>query len=154
MSSNVFSVNETARTFTRNNDNVVSALEQIPVNVTIALITAMSDATVANASVVQDQLIWVYHSQRLWIIYGTSLALTAACCAIRSPSILQDRQDSDLAFWDIVRETRNLDAVVEEEKSGKTRGDTLLQYAVQGKNPDTDTSGVFVLTRPHHKGSS
>ncbi len=61
-----------------------------------------------------------------------------------------------MTFWDIVRTTRSsdLNAVVEGEKLGDAGKDTMLQYAVQGKDPDRNTSGVFVLARSRHKGSS
>ncbi|KAK0462303.1 uncharacterized protein EV420DRAFT_1761573 [Desarmillaria tabescens] len=155
MTSNLFSINETARTFTPNIENVTGALEQILVNVTVALITYMGHTAVVNASVAQDQLIWVYHSQRLWIIYGTALILTAVCGVVGLVCMLKDGEDRDLTFWDIVRATRNseLDAVVEAENGAHTGKDTMLQYAVQGKDSDANTSGVFVLARSCHEES-
>ncbi|KAK0431390.1 hypothetical protein EV421DRAFT_2024551 [Armillaria borealis] len=156
ISTNLFSVNESAGTFTPNRENMSSALEQILVNVTVALITSMGHTTMANASVVQDQLVWVYHGQRLWIIYATALAVTATCGAIGVACMLKDGEGNDLAFWDIVRATRNseLDAVVEGDKRGDAGKDTMLQYAAQGKDSDTNTSGVFVLARSPHEESS
>ncbi len=75
-----------------------------------------------DASVPQDQLVWVYHIQRLWFVYATALAVTAACGVVGLACILKNGEDSDLTFWDIVRATRNseLDAVVEGEKRGDT----------------------------------
>ncbi|PBK64997.1 hypothetical protein ARMSODRAFT_1022702 [Armillaria solidipes] len=156
MSSNLFSVNETARTFAPNCENVSSALEQILVNATVALITSMGHTTMANASVAQDQLVWVYHGQRLWIIYATALASTATCGAVALACMLRDGEESDLTFWDIVQATRNseLDALVERKKCGDAGNDTVLQYAVQGKDSDPNTSGVFVLARSRHEESS
>ncbi|PBK65005.1 hypothetical protein ARMSODRAFT_1022709 [Armillaria solidipes] len=153
---NLFSLNETAGTFTPNSQNVSSALEQILVNLTVALITYWGQTTMVDASVAQDQLVWVYHIQRLWIIYVTALAVTAACGAVGFACILKNGEDSDLTFWDIVRATRNseLDAVVDGEKCGDAGESTMLQYAVQGKDLEANTSGVFILTRPRRKGSN
>ncbi|KAK0431402.1 hypothetical protein EV421DRAFT_1927773 [Armillaria borealis] len=152
---NLFSLNETAGTFTPNSKNVSTALEQILVNLTVALVTHWGQTTMVDASVAQDQLVWVYHVQRLWIIYATALAVTAACGVVGLACILKNGEDSDLSFWEIVRATRNseLDAVVEGEKRRDTGKDTTLQYAVQGKDSDANASGVFVLARPHHKRS-
>ncbi len=98
-SNNLFSVNKTAGTFTPNNENVSSALEQILVNATVALITYWGQTTTVDASVVQDQLVWVYHIQRLWIVYATALAVTAACGAVGLACILKNGEDRDLTFW-------------------------------------------------------
>ncbi|SJL15168.1 uncharacterized protein ARMOST_18653 [Armillaria ostoyae] len=153
---NLFSVNETAGTFTPNSKNVSSALEQILVNITVALITYWGQTTMVNASVAQDQLVWVYDIQRLWIVYATALAVTAACGAVGLACVLKNGEDRDLTFWDIVRATRNseLDAVVDGEKYGDAGNDTMLQYAVQGRDLEANTSGVFVLARRRHKGSN
>ncbi|KAK0240997.1 hypothetical protein EDD85DRAFT_934124 [Armillaria nabsnona] len=155
-SNNLFSLNETAGTFTPNNKNVSGALEQILVNLTVALITHWGQTTMVDASVAQDQLVWVYDIQRLWIVYATALAVTVACGAVGFACILKNGEDSDLTFWDILRATRNseLDAVVEGEKRGDAGGSTMLQYAVQGKDLEANTSGVFILARPHRKGSN
>ncbi|SJL15171.1 uncharacterized protein ARMOST_18657 [Armillaria ostoyae] len=128
--SNLFSLNETAGTFTPNSENVVNALEQILLNATVALISSMGHTTTVNPSVAEDKLVWVYHVQRLWI----------------------NGEDSDLTFWDIGRATRNseLDAVVEGEK----RGDTGVQNTVQEMDLEANTSGVFILARPRRKGSN
>ncbi|SJL15166.1 uncharacterized protein ARMOST_18651 [Armillaria ostoyae] len=153
----LFSLNETAKTFTPNSENVISALEQILVNATVAMITSMGHTTLVNASVVKNQLIWVYHCQRLWIIYATALALAATSGGIALVCMLKNGGESDLTFWDIVRTTgsSDLDAVVEEEKLGDARKDTMLQYdAVKGMDADRYASGVFVLARPRHEGSS
>ncbi|KAK0431398.1 hypothetical protein EV421DRAFT_1743149 [Armillaria borealis] len=130
---NLFSLNETAGTFIPNSQNVSSALEQI-----------------------LDQLVWVYHVQRLWIIYATALAVTAACGAVGLACILKNGEDRDLTFWDIVRATRNseLDAIVDGEKCGDAGESTMLQYAVQGRDLEANTSGVFILARPRRKGSN
>ncbi|KAK0505465.1 hypothetical protein EDD18DRAFT_1098824 [Armillaria luteobubalina] len=152
-----FSLNETAGMFTPNSENVLGALEQILVNTTVAMITSMGHRTLVNASVVQDKLIRVYHNQRLWIIYATALALTATCGGIALVCMLKNGEESDLTFWDIVRETRSsdLDAVVKGEKLGDPGKDTMLQYgAVEGMDADRNTSGVFVLAMPHHEGWS
>ncbi|KAK0462306.1 uncharacterized protein EV420DRAFT_1523990 [Desarmillaria tabescens] len=156
MSTNLFSLDETARTFTPNAENVISALEQILVNATVALISSTGDTTVTNASVTEDQLIWVYHSQRLWIIYAATLISTAACGAVGLACTLKDGDDSNTTFWDIVRATRNseLDALVEEENDGNAGKDTMLQYAMKGRASDTNNSGVFVLSRSRREGSS
>ncbi|KAK0194746.1 hypothetical protein F5146DRAFT_1132127 [Armillaria mellea] len=153
---NLFSLNETAGTFTPKSANISSALEQILVNVTVALITYWGETTMVDASVAQDQLVWVYHVQRLWITYATALAVTAVCGAVGLVCILKNGEDRDLAFWDIVRATRNseLDAVVGGEKGGDVRKDTMLQYTVQGRDVEANTSGVFVLARPRLKGSN
>ncbi len=155
VSSNLFSLNETAGTFTPKSENVSSALEQILVNVTVALIAFMDHTIAVNASVTQDQLVWVYHVQGLWIVYVTALVVTATCGAIALACMLKDGEDSDLTFWDIVRVTRNaeLDAVIEGEKRGDTGKDTMLQYTVQREDSGANASGVFVLARPHQRRS-
>ncbi len=78
---------------------------------------------------------------------------TAACGVVGLACMLKNGEDSDVAFWDIVRATRNseLDAVVEGDKHRDTGKDTMLQYAVQGKDSDANASGIFVLTRPHQR---
>ncbi|KAK0505450.1 hypothetical protein EDD18DRAFT_1129500 [Armillaria luteobubalina] len=154
--SNVFLVNETAGTFTPKSENISSTLEQILVNVTVALITYWGQPTEVSASVAQDQLVWVYHIQSLWITYATALAVTAACGAVGLACILENGEDSDLTFWDIVRATRNseLDVVVEGERSGDTGKDTILQYTGQGMDPEANTSGVFVLAMHCPTGSN
>ncbi|SJL15175.1 uncharacterized protein ARMOST_18661 [Armillaria ostoyae] len=153
---NLFSLNETTGTLTPNSQNVSSALEQILVNLTVAMITHWDQTTMVNASVVQDQLVWVYHIQRLWIIYATALAVTAACGAVGFACILKNGEDRDLTFWDIVQATRNseLDAVVDGEKRRDVGESTMLQYAVQGRDLEANTSGVFILARPPRKGSN
>ncbi len=145
----------TPLTFTPKSKNVSSTLEQIIVNVTVTLITYWGQTTMVEASVVQDQLVWIYHVQRLWTIYTTGLAVTAACGVVRLACILKNGEDSDMTFWDIVQAMRNseLDAVVEGEKCGDTGKDTMLQYAVQGKDSDVNASGIFVLARPHQRWS-
>ncbi len=92
----------------------------------------------------------------LWIVYATALAVTAVCRAVGLACMLKDGEESSLDFWDIVRATRSseLDAIVDGEKRGDAGKDTMLQYAVQGKDSDANTSGVFVLARPRHKGSN
>ncbi|KAK0432423.1 hypothetical protein EV421DRAFT_1910929 [Armillaria borealis] len=155
VSSNLFSINDSAVTFAPSSGNVSSALEQILLNATVAIIASWGDTTIVTASVVQDQLVWVYHEQRLWIIYATALGLTAVCGAVGVACILKDGNDRDLTFWDIVRVTRNpeLDAIIEGEKSGNVIKDTMLQYdAVQGQDSNANTSGIFVLAMPLHKG--
>ncbi|PBK65007.1 hypothetical protein ARMSODRAFT_1087652 [Armillaria solidipes] len=153
---NLFSQNETAGTLSPNSQNVSTALEQILVNLTVALITHWGQTTMVDASVAQDQLVWVYHIQRLWIIYATALAVAAACGAVGLACVLKNGEDSDLTFWDIVRATRNseLDAVVEGEKRGDAGKATMLQYTVQERDLETNTSGVFILARPRRKGSN
>ncbi len=153
---NLFSLNETVGTLTPNGGNVSSALEQILVNLTVALITHWGQTTKVVASVAQDQLVWVYHIQRLWIVYATALAVTAACGAVGFACILKNGEDRDLTFWDIVRATRNseLDAVMEGEKRGDAGKATMLQYTVQERDLEANTSGVFILARPRRKGSN
>ncbi|PBK65004.1 hypothetical protein ARMSODRAFT_1053310 [Armillaria solidipes] len=142
-SSNLFSLNETAGTFTPNSENVVNALEQIVLNATVALISSMGHTTTVNPSVAEDKLVWVYHVQRLWIVNSGMW-----CHRIG----MQNGEDSDLTFWDIGRATRNseLDAVVEGEK----RGNTGVQNTVQEMDLEANTSGVFILARPRRKGSN
>ncbi|PBK64987.1 hypothetical protein ARMSODRAFT_978674 [Armillaria solidipes] len=150
-STSLFLINQTVRTFTPNSENVSRALEQILVNVMVAMITSMGHTTMVNASMAQDELIWVYHVQRLWIIYATALAVTAVCGAVRLACILKNGEDSNLTFWDIVWATRNSELdVVEREKLGDAVKETMLQYAVQGRDSDMNTSGVFALTRSRH----
>ncbi|PBK95094.1 hypothetical protein ARMGADRAFT_1144795 [Armillaria gallica] len=155
-SNNLLSPNETAGTFTPNNRNVSSALEQILVNLTVALITHWGQTTMVVASVAQDQLVWVYHIQKLWIVYATVLTVTAACGAVGLACMLKNGEDRDLTFWDIVRATRNseLDAVIDGEKRGDAGESTMLQYTVQGRDLEANTSGVFILARPCRKGSN
>ncbi len=155
-SNNLFSLNETAGTFTPNSKNVSTALEQILVNATVALITYWGQTTMVDASVIQDQLVWVYHIQRLWIIYATALAVTVACGAVGIACMLENGEVRDLAFWDIVRATRNsqLDVVVDGGEGGDVGESAMLQYAVHGKDLEVNTSGVFVLARPRRKGSN
>ncbi|PBK95087.1 hypothetical protein ARMGADRAFT_1061841 [Armillaria gallica] len=52
---NLFSVNQTEGTFTSNNKNISSALEQILVNLTVALITYWGQTTMVDASVTQGR---------------------------------------------------------------------------------------------------
>ncbi|KAK0194747.1 hypothetical protein F5146DRAFT_1171901 [Armillaria mellea] len=153
-SSNLFSMNETAGTFTPNNENVVNALEQIFVNATVALIASLGQTTMVDASVVHDKLVWVYHGHRLWIVYATSLTVTAACGAIALACILKDGQDSDLTIRDIVWASGNsqLDAIFDGKKHGNTREDTMLQDVLQGRDMEGNTSGVSALARPRRKG--
>ncbi len=150
----LFSLNETARTLTPKSKNIGHALEQILVNATVALITSSGQTTMVNALV--PRLVWVYHGQRLWIVYATALAVTAVCRAVGLACMLKDGEESSLDFWDIVRATRSseLDAIVDGEKRGDAGKDTMLQYAVRGKDSDANTSGVFALARPRHKGSN
>ncbi len=156
ISNNLFSLNETAGTFTPNSDNVISALEQILVNATVALIASLGHKTMVEASVVQDQLVWVYHIERLWIIYSTVLAVTAAYGAVGLACMLKNREESDLRFWDIFRAMRNseLDIVVDGEKHEDTEENAMLQYAAQGMGLEANISGVFVLARSHRKGAN
>ncbi len=109
-----------------------------------------------DALVVQDQLVWFYHVQRLWIIYASALAVTAACGAVGLACVLKNGQDRDLTFCDIVRATRSseFDAVVEGEKRGDAGKATMLQYTVQERYLEANTSGVFILARPRRKGSN
>ncbi|KAK0207466.1 hypothetical protein IW262DRAFT_1302681 [Armillaria fumosa] len=156
ISNNLFSLNETAGTFTPNSDNVISALEQILVNATVALIASLGQNARADASVVQDQLVWVYHVGRLWIIYSMALAVTAACGVIGLACMLKNREDGDLTFSAIFRATRNseLDAVLDGEKHGDAEENAMLQYAVQKTGSEANISGLFVLARSHRKGSN
>ncbi len=125
-------------------------------NFTVALMTHWGQKTMVNASLAQDRLVWVYHVQRLWIVYATALAVTAACGAVGFACILRNGEDRDLTFWDIVRATRNseLDAVIEGDKRGDAGKATMLQYTVQERDLEANTSGVFMLIRLRRKGSN
>ncbi|KAK0241022.1 hypothetical protein EDD85DRAFT_764124 [Armillaria nabsnona] len=150
----LFSLNETARTLTPKSKSLGHALEQILVNATVALITSLGQTTTVNALV--PQLVWAYHGQSLWIIYATALVVTAVCRAVGLACMLEDGEENSLDFWDIVRATRSseLDAIVDGDKRGDAGKDTMLQYAVQGKDSDANASGVFVLARPRHTGAN
>ncbi|KAK0454219.1 uncharacterized protein EV420DRAFT_1555814 [Desarmillaria tabescens] len=133
ISTGIFVINETATTFTPRDDDVKKALEQILVNVTIALISAGVETTEVNATVTQDYLVWVYDARRLWMTYATALALTFVCGAIGLACIVKNGEVRDLAFLDIVRATRNveLDSVFGENT---VENATELQYRVEWKD--------------------
>ncbi|PBK95103.1 hypothetical protein ARMGADRAFT_1077859 [Armillaria gallica] len=107
-----------------------------------------------DASVAQDQLVWIYDIQRLWIIYATALVVTVTCGAVGLACILKNGEDRDLTFWNIVWATRNLelDVVVEGEKCGDVGKAIMLQYTVKERDLEVNTSGVFILARPRNKG--
>ncbi|KAK0207467.1 hypothetical protein IW262DRAFT_1469412 [Armillaria fumosa] len=147
-STNLFSLNETAGTFTPNSENVVDTLEHILVNATVALITSLGQTTMVNASLVHDQLVWVYHGQRLWVIYSTALAVTGICGAFALACILKDGEDRNSTFHDYICATRNseLDAVAEGRRSEEAG-------EVQERDMEANTSGAFILARSRRKGS-
>ncbi len=144
MSTGIFVINETAATFSSRDDDVKTALEQILVNATIALISAGTETTEVNATVTPDYLVWVYDVRRLWMAYATALALSFICGGIGLACIVKNGEVRDLAFLDIVRATRNveLNVVFGENDAGNA---AVLQYMVERK--DEQHFGGFVLVK-------
>ncbi|KAK0475403.1 hypothetical protein IW261DRAFT_1595410 [Armillaria novae-zelandiae] len=147
-STNLFSLNETAGTFTPNSENVVNALEEILVNATVGLITSSGQTTMVNAWVVHDQLVWVYHGGRLWVIYSTVLAVTATCGVIALVCTRKDREDKNSTFHDYIKVSGNSELDAAEGHRGKDTGE------VRDRDMEANTSGVFILARPRRKVSN
>ncbi|PBK61410.1 hypothetical protein ARMSODRAFT_1064875 [Armillaria solidipes] len=144
MSTGIFVINETVATFSPRDDDVKTALEQILVNATIALISSGTETTEVNATVMQDYLVWVYDARKLWMTYTIALVLTFVCGAVGLACIVKNGEVRDLAFLEIVRATRNveLDGVFGENDTGNT---AVLQYMVERK--DEQNLRGFVLVK-------
>ncbi|KAK0457199.1 uncharacterized protein EV420DRAFT_512846 [Desarmillaria tabescens] len=136
LTSNLFSMNETAQTFSPNVPNMARALEEILVNATIALISSREDTMMAEASVAQNQLVWVYHWQRLWIVYAVALVCTAACGVAGLACMVKNKEIGDLSFTAIARATRNedLDCVFGAGADKDEMDDAILQYGLEKKD--------------------
>ncbi len=78
-------------------------------NTTIAFISSEGEMTLVEASVAQDQLVWVYQSPRLWIPYGVTLVCTAVCGAAGLVCMVKNNDVRDLGFSAITKATRNED---------------------------------------------
>ncbi|PBK91986.1 hypothetical protein ARMGADRAFT_1166138 [Armillaria gallica] len=136
LTSNLFSMNETARTFSPNPPDMRRALEETLINATIALISSEGDTAMVEASVARDQLVWVYHSLRLWIPYAAALVCTAVCGVAGLTCIVKNKEVGDLGFSAIARATRNddLDDVFGAGADEDANDDAVLQYGLQRKN--------------------
>ncbi|KAK0482790.1 hypothetical protein IW261DRAFT_1679577 [Armillaria novae-zelandiae] len=136
LTSNLFSMNETARTFSPNPPDMRRALEETLVNATIALISSEGDMAMVEASVARDRLVWVYHALRLWIPYAVALGCTAVCGAAGLTCIVKNKEVGDLDFSAIARATRNedLDDVFGADADEDANKDAVLQYGLQRKD--------------------
>ncbi|KAK0481211.1 hypothetical protein EDD18DRAFT_797586 [Armillaria luteobubalina] len=136
LTSNLFSMNETAKTFSPNPPDMRRALEETLINATIALISSEGDTAMVETSVARDQLIWVYHALRLWIPYAVALVCTAVCGAAGLTCIVKNKEVGDLGFSAITRATRNedLDDVFGAGVDDDENEDAVLQYGQQRKD--------------------
>ncbi|KAK0220708.1 hypothetical protein IW262DRAFT_1494690 [Armillaria fumosa] len=136
LTSNLFSMNETAQTFSPNHPDMRRALEETLINATIALISSEGDTTMVEASVARDQLVWVYHSLRLWIPYVVALVCTAMCGAAGLTCIVKNEEVGDLGFSAIARAIRNedLDDVFGAGADEDVEEDAVLKYGLQSKD--------------------
>ncbi len=139
LASNLFTLNEYTEQFSSSTRDIKGELEKLLVNFTVALIASSTDTTAVNASVSQNQLVWVYDAQRLWTIYGIALACTAVSGAVGLACILKDGDDESFSFLDILRATRNqeLDDLFETDIDGDARNHSALRYgAPKGYSPN------------------
>lgn len=148
--SDIFFLNEFTGQFSPRTPDVRRSLEQLLVNLTVALIASSMNTTEVSASVEQDKLVWEYDAQRLWIIYGTALAFTVVSGAIGLACILKDGDDESSSFMDILRATRNpeLDELYGEDMDSATRAKSVLQYNVP-RAYGSNIFGIFRLTQKH-----
>ncbi len=132
----LFSMNESARTFSPNPSNMSRALEDVLVNATIALISSEREMTLVEASVAHDQLVWVYQYPRLWIPYAVALVCTAVCGVAGFACMVKNEDVRDLGFSAIAKATRNeaLDNVFGAGTDKDVNEDVLLQYRLQRKD--------------------
>ena len=152
---NLFVLNETAATFSPRSEDIKTALEQILVNSTVALISSSPETTTVNASVAQNQLVWVYDARRLWVTYIIALTSALFCGAIGLVCMMKNGEIRDLSFSDIAEATRNaeLDNVFKEGSDEEAKKLSVLQYGVQSSDGRKD-SRVFGLVGSHEKCSS
>ncbi|KAK0467429.1 hypothetical protein IW261DRAFT_1613018 [Armillaria novae-zelandiae] len=130
--SNIFYLNEFTGQFSPRTPDIRHGLEQLLVNLTVALIASSMNTTEVSASVEQNKLVWEYDAHRLWIIYGIALGLTAFSGVVGLACILKDGDNESLSFMDILRATRNpkLDELYGEDMDNTTRAQSVLQYNV------------------------
>ncbi|PBK87921.1 hypothetical protein ARMGADRAFT_1034521 [Armillaria gallica] len=123
-------MNEYTEQFSSSTGDIKGGLEKLLVNITVTLITSSTDTTAVNASVSQNELVWVYDAQRLWTIYGIALACIAVSGAVGLACILKDGDDESFSFLDILRATRNqeLDDLFETDIDRDARNHSVLQY--------------------------
>ncbi|KAK0445059.1 uncharacterized protein EV420DRAFT_1573231 [Desarmillaria tabescens] len=135
MDTSLFVINETS-------------LERILVN------ARAGKRTTVNATIMQNQLVWVYNARRLWGTYATALALALICGAVGLVCMLNNDDIRDLAFSDIVRATRNaeLDSIFGGEIGADARNKVVLQYNTQ--KGDGTVSGGFVVLKSCKERSS
>ncbi|KAK0226214.1 hypothetical protein IW262DRAFT_1457441 [Armillaria fumosa] len=107
MTTNLFSLNDTARTFSENTADIKGALERMLVNATVALISSVGETTTVDATVARDLFVWVYDAHRLWITYSIALGVSFVCGVLGIVCIIRNGEAGDIAFSDIARVTRN-----------------------------------------------
>ncbi|KAK0209695.1 hypothetical protein IW262DRAFT_1528555 [Armillaria fumosa] len=148
--SDIFYLNEFTGEFSPRTPDIRRDLEQLLVNLTVALIASSMNTTEVSASVEQNKLVWEYDAHRLWIIYGIALALTAVSGTIGLACILKDGDTENLSFMDILRVTRNpeLDELYGEDMDNTTQAQSVLQYNVP-KAYGPNIFGIFRLAQRH-----
>ncbi|KAK0227227.1 hypothetical protein EDD85DRAFT_794501 [Armillaria nabsnona] len=148
LASNLFTLNEYTEQFSSSTGDIRGGLEKLLVNFTVALIASSTDTIAVNASVSQNQLVWVYDANRLWTIYGIALACTAVGGAVGLACILKDGDDESFSFLDILRATRNqeLDDLFKTDIDRDTRNHSVLQYTAL-KGYSSNMFRVFRLTK-------
>ncbi|KAK0486099.1 hypothetical protein IW261DRAFT_1663481 [Armillaria novae-zelandiae] len=149
MTTNLFSLNDTARTFSENTADIKGALERMLVNATVALISSAGETTTVDASVARDLFVWVYDANRLWIIYSIALGVSFVCGVLGIVCIIRNGEAGDIAFSDIAKVTRNteLDDVFGEWVDEDTRDRSILQYGIRRRVDGLDTSRIFQLVK-------
>ncbi|PBK74226.1 hypothetical protein ARMSODRAFT_971477 [Armillaria solidipes] len=152
MMTDLFSLNDTARTFSENTVNIKGALERMLVNATVALISLAGDTTTVDAAVARDLFVWVYDAHRLWITYSiTALGMTFVCGVLGLVCIMRNGEAGDVSFSDIAKATRNteLDDVFGEWVDEDTRDRSILQYGIRRRMDGLDASRIFRLVKTH-----
>ncbi|KAK0454680.1 hypothetical protein EV421DRAFT_1729832 [Armillaria borealis] len=152
MMTDLFSLNDTARTFSENTVDIKGTLERMLVNATVALIRLAGDTTTVDAAVARDLFVWVYDAHRLWITYSiTALGMTFVCGVLGLVCIMRNGEAGDVSFLDIAKATRNteLDDVFGEWVDEDTRDRSILQYGICRRMDGLDTSRIFRLVKTH-----
>ncbi|KAK0432236.1 hypothetical protein EV421DRAFT_1911140 [Armillaria borealis] len=136
LTSNLFLMNETAWTFSPNPSNMSCALEEVMMNMTVALMSSEREMMLVEASVAQDRLVWVYQYSRLWIPYGVTLVCMAMCGVAGLACMVKNKDVGDLGFSAIAKATRNkdLDNIFGGGTDEDVNEDALLQYGLQRKD--------------------
>lgn len=151
MTTNLFSLNNTARTFSENTVDIKGALERMLVNATIALISSVGETTTVDGTVARDLFVWVYDAHRLWITYSIALGVSFVCGVLGIVCIIRNGEAGDITFSDIARVTRNteLDDVFGEWVDENTRDRFVLQYGIRRRVDGLDASRMFQLVKTH-----